>query len=744
MIVPFKKIPTLDAETWTWGETTFESQPAFAKFLKSIFKEPGEYDFDESTLGWNSMGSKFREKGYYTALPNNTKDWINFWNFEKRKCRLGVIWKNKDKVWYLTREYYQLLNFLPITNKEKGSIEGFCDVRDTQYHMSLYEKIAESIHKHSALLKKRQMLSSYYHCAKLFNFFWFEKNKRLKMFASDDDYISGKQGSWSILEAYRDFTNQHTAWFRNCQPNEVGNWEQKIKVKINGRTVTQGNKSSIIAKTLKRDPSKGVGGPAYIAFYEEAGIAPTMDTTLQFMNPALESGLVKVGSFIAAGSVGDLTDCKPLEKFIKDPDPYEIHKVPTRWYDETGVVKECGLFIPEQYGMHPYIDQYGNSQVEAALAALNEAEIEWQKLSPSEYQLKKSQKPRNIKEAFAFRDTLYFPTQLIERRQQIIKEQIKEGMLKPLKGIMRETDGVIEFIPLSRLPEAERPCEMEFPVDPKQVDKRGVTIIYEMPKMIPVGGDKPEFGVYFAGVDSIEANITTTSDSLYSVSIVKRLIEVHDEDENGSRTIRYEGGTLVACYTGRYDDINDTNNQGELLIRIYNALSACERNKPNFINHMRRKGFAKLISKRKELTLFKDVDMTGYDTDEYGIYLGSDGKANDIINGNLLEDLTTELDAVHKKNKDGSLGEVVKVIKGVDLINDYWTLEELKLYQKDINTDRRISFGLAKTLAKCYELMYKKKVMGERKKQKAVPRQQGFNSALNNPYKGKTRSLLGL
>lgn len=1088
MIVPFQKIPTYNADTQSWSETSFPSQPDFALFLQSLFKEPGEYNFDESTLDWNQAGKTFTAKKYYTLLPKNSKDWRAFWDFEKRKNRLGVIWRSGDNTWYLCREYYMLLNFLPITNKEKGSIEGFPDTRDTQYHLSLYEKIAETVHKHSALVKKRQMLSeqphsepvlgeygwttmgnvkigdrlwnpdgtlttildksfhenaeiyefifddgrqvrcgiehnwqlhdnvqhkdivlntrelikrgilrteskqgykshkysinqikpiefhrieslemnpyilgvligdgtylgnqlsfvcdskdgeirnnievilgedykisnysikgttclrhsmtykkrfqfkdadrkfgvnplirslkregifgskscnksipdkykhasikdrisliqglmdtdgyinnkgldihfttcskilaedvtyilrslgvkcviadrgtfyrvrvsgviefdlfrlrrkldrqklrtstpfsrtnlvsinkldytensscivvdnpnhlyitrdfitthnSYYHCAKLINFYWFEKTKRLKMMASDEDFIKGKNGSWMILEAYRDFLNEHTPWYRNSDPGEVGSWQQKIRVKVGGRWITRGNKSTIIAQTLKRDPSKSVGGPAYITFYEEAGIAPTMDITLQFMNPALQSGLMKVGSFIAAGSVGDLDHCKPLQNMIKDPDSYDIYKIPCRNYDDTGVIKECGLFIPEQYGMPPYIDKYGNSLVPEATEALAKAQIEWKNLPPEQYRLKMSQGPMNLKQAFDFRGEHYFPGTLIERRQQIIEDQRKNGTFKPLRGIMKEDEeGNPIFVPVDKLPNDEVPPEMGYPVDPKAKDKRGVVIVYQKPK------DKLEFGVNFAGVDPIEANITTTSESLFSVSIVSRRVEVHKEDEKGSKTIHYEGGKLLAVYNGRYDDINDTIKQGELLIRWYKALSAVERNKPNFINHMRRRGFSNLLAKRRDMSLFKEVDSTGYDNDEYGIYLGSDGKANDIINENILEDITEELDVIHKINKDGSMGEVGKTIRGIDLIDDYWTLEELKLHQPDSNTDRRISYGLAKTLAKCFELTSKKKIY-ETAKVDPPPRVEGF-SLLGRPPT-KRRSLL--
>lgn len=72
---------------------------------------------------------------------------------EKKKCRKGVIYKSGDKVWYIARDYYMWLNFLPIFNKEIQKF-GFADIRDAQYHMALYEMLAELNFKHVAILKK--------------------------------------------------------------------------------------------------------------------------------------------------------------------------------------------------------------------------------------------------------------------------------------------------------------------------------------------------------------------------------------------------------------------------------------------------------------------------------------------------------------------------------------------------------------------------------------------------------------
>lgn len=65
--------------------------------------------------------------------------------------------------------------------------------------------------------------------------------------------------------------------------------------------------------------------------------------------------------------------------------------VPTKWFDETNVVKTCGLFIPTQYGYPEAVDEFGNSQVEKALELMKVEEEKWKLLPPDQYILRKSQ-----------------------------------------------------------------------------------------------------------------------------------------------------------------------------------------------------------------------------------------------------------------------------------------------------------------------------------------------------------------
>lgn len=703
MKIPIKNIPTFDANKNEWSTTSFNSQKEFADFLlKDCFKEPGEYAFDESTRGWNKLAQTFDKEKLYTHAPEGSVDYWKFWDNEELKCRLGIIWKHNNKIWYLTRDYYFLLNYCPIINKEKHNEESFTTIRDVQYHMVLYEKIGEALHLHTPILKKRQMLFSYCHIAKAANFLWFENKKTIKILASDEAYIDDVNGSWKIFNGYKNHINQYTGWVRIFSPESYPAIQQKEKIKIAGKWVTEGNESTLVAKTLKRDVTTAVGGPGYWIWHEEGGIAPKADSTLQYLAPALESGNEKSGSFCIGGSVGDLEACKPLKEFLLKPERYGMLGVPTKWYDETGQIKMCGLFIPTQYGMPQACDEFGNTLIDVALKLLAEQEEEWKLLPPEQYILRKSQNPKTIKEAFAWRKQAYFNVQRIERRQEELLIQIKNGIVKVEQGLLYEDkDGDIKLKKLSEYEEFNRPQEIPYPVDEKILDKRGCITIWE----------KPEYNsanLYYAGVDPIGLQDNYTSPSIFSMHIYKRGYTEIDQTTGNKKTIR---GKIVASYRGRFKSVEDTNEQGLLLLRLYKAKAACERNKDNFINFCRRKGYSTLIAKKHELPFDKDIDMAGTKNDEYGIYKGADGALERTLKKNAYDYLEIEIDTIHQKTEDSeNIGKIFKTIRGYQLVNDYWMLEEYKLYNDEDNFDAFISSSLAISFGTAAELTYEKKV----------------------------------
>ena len=1117
MKVPCKNIPTYDYDKQEWSTTSFADQLEFGNFLmENCFKDAGEYKFDERVFKWNENGRNFTKEKRYINHAFGTKEYFDFWDNEEMKSRLGVIWKAKDVIWYTTRDYYFLLNYCPIINKEKGYIETFADIRDVQYHMMMYEKLAEIFHQHSAILKRRQMLfeqphsslilakdgwttmgeveigdeirnpdgdvckvvdksnngikqiykvvldddteiecgefhlwevykngskkpivtttkelinsglykeylsrgktrkeykyrinniqaikyekqnlpihpyvlgvllgdgsfsgsqvgfttydedianrvfdllgseyeegytraaddikisyninyknrfdeknshyensqygcnpllreldrlklkgltgrykfipeeykyssiedrisliqglmdsdgfinevgrdlnftttskllandvwivlkelglsssistkenehglfyrvrisgnisiplfytfrkkkrlelrnkegkrksfksnrrivdiikldkfeecscimvdhsnhlyitngytithNSFCHVAKTVNYLWFENKKRIKWFASDEGFLDDVNGSWSIFDQYVGHLNKHSDWYRALSGSypEV---QQKQQVKINGKWEWEGSESTVISRTLKKDPKLGVGGPTFWAWHEEGGIAPKADITLQYMDPALVSGLIRVGSFCIGGSVGDLSECKPLENFIKNPSNYGFFKVPTKWWDDSRSLKECGLFIPAQYGMPEATDEYGNSNVELALQLLHKAEFEgfkageygkiadeqpWISLPPQDYVLKKSQSPKTIKEAFAWRKVSYFNVQRIERRQKAIEILNERNEIVSEKGLLYEQDGEIKLKHLDSFDPNERPTEMIYPVDPKIRDKRGVVTIYEWPMQ------NADSNLYFAGVDSVEVGITETSESLFSVDIYKRGHKLITYKADGSEQIEHKRGRIVATYRGRFDNPDDHNEQGLLLLRLYKALAGCERNKPNFINYARRKGHSTLIARRSAFPLDKDLDVIGGKNDEYGVWNDSAGKLLKTFKQTVYEYIDQEIDTIHKKTNNDTVGDIIKTIRGYDLIDDYWLLEELKLYNEDGNFDRFISCALSLLLGISRELDYEKSTIvyeeTETKNKKPIPKKP---QSLLKPIKPLNKNLL--
>ena len=254
--------------------------------------------------------------------------------------------------------------------------------------------------------------------AKILNTYWFEEGSVCKIGASLKDYINDK-GSWKFLDEYKTFLNEHTAWYRPCTPEKVLLWEQKIEVRVNNRKTARGLKSKIQGASFEKNATTGVGGPTTYFFHEEAGIAPKMMDTYEYLRPAMSSGMMTTGMFIAAGSVGDLEQCNPLKEMILNPTVNDIYAVETNLMDADGTSGLAGLFIPEQWSMPPYIDDFGNSKIDEALESITLERKKWKnELTPEQYQLRISQKPMNIAEAFAYRKQSIFPQGILTKANE--------------------------------------------------------------------------------------------------------------------------------------------------------------------------------------------------------------------------------------------------------------------------------------------------------------------------------------
>ena len=664
----YQDIPCWDNGTWT--TISFESREDFSRTIEEIFAEPGKYNFDETSYLFNEQSTLFRTNNVYCLAPFKSKDFINYWDDQKNKCRKGVFYINGNKKWFITRDYYMWLNFLPIFDKEQQKFD-FAKIRDAQYHMALYELLAELNYKHVAILKKRQIASSYFHISKLLNQLWFESGVTLKMGASLKDYINEK-GSWKFLSEYAAFLNEHTAWYRPMSPDKVLMWQQKIEVRKGDRKTEVGLKGTMQGMSFEKDPTNGVGGPVKYFFHEEAGIAPKMDTTYEYMRPAMRSGLITTGMFIAAGSVGDLSQCEPLRKMILKPKDSDVYAVETDLIDNKGTIGLSGLFIPEQWSMPPHIDAYGNSLVEQALEALDRQFDIWkEELDPETYQLRISQHPRNIEEAFANRTVSKFPTHLIAAQQRRIEE--KEYAYEFL-DIYADENGKPAVRSSNKMP------IREFPVTKNTEDKTGVLVVWERP--IP----NPEFAKhYYASIDPVSEGKTTTSESLCSIYIMKAPIQV--TKVTGTETETYiEPDKIVATWCGRFDDLNKTHQRLELIIEWYNAWAVIENNISLFIQYMISRKKQKYLVPKSQIMFLKDLGANANVFQEYG-WKNTGVLFKNHLLSYAIEYTKEELDVETKTD-----GTIVRTKYGIERIPDPMLLKEMQAYTDGLNVDRMVAF----------------------------------------------------
>ena len=1024
----FKTVPVWNNGEWT--EREFSTREDFRDYVFSMFKEPGQYELDETTRHFRAQAEIFEKEGMYCSYPDMTKDFIDYWEFEKKKSRNGVIFINGDKEWYLPRDYYFWINFLPIYDKIKHKTT-FAQIWDVQLHMALYELLAELNYKHAVIVKKRQIASSYFHCAKLINAMWFEEGANLKIGASQSDLIGIDKGSWKYLDEYRNFLNTHTAWIRPMNPCAVGKWVNKYEVNDNGRIVTKGLKSSMSASSFEKSPTASVGGPCHrlgtkilmsngrfkevenikvgdyilgedskpkivkrtfsgeadmyhvipkrgkdfyatgdhllslftndqkvhgnrerlvkvsewcnltnyqkerwvqkrnnkilefdektnctldpyflglwlgdgyrqmvglivnktydpeiidycnelssklkyplvlkrkeeeryknvemyscyfpisqnhidgpltkefikynlfynkhipdeylygsvevrkqllagiidtdghflsehyrfeisqkndklfnqivflarslgaivhtrkvpsqehlingrlikytsvnscaISFYdpsiiptrikrkkccrnkvrtintspirdvqkvgferyagievedehyfledltlthnclyffhEEAGIAPLMDKTYLYMKPSMQMGEITTGMFIAAGSVGELKSCEPLKEFMLNPEINDFYAVENHYIDEEGKIGKTGLFIPEQWGMPPYIDEFGNSLVEDALKALADRyELIKKTKDPASYQLEISQHPRYLSEAFAYRDISIFPTNVI--KDQLTRIEDNEF---PYELVNLEEDANGEII----VTRGTHSPIKEWPVKKADPDKEGAIQVWERPD------EEIIYNEYIASIDPVKPVKTISSDSLNSIYVYKMPIRVNKRTANGTENF-IEGGKIVCCWAGRFDNPKKNHQRMELILKWYKCKAIVEANVQDFINYMVEKNLGQRhLVKKSEMIFLKEYNLNTMTFNEYGWK-----NTTTIFKTVMLPFLINFLNEVILEEYDDE-GNITKVVHGVRRIPDKMVLMEMLGYSESKNVDRIVSL----TALVCY------------------------------------------
>lgn len=690
-----------------WHVRTIHTHEEFLELVWSNFKMTGEYNLDERTLMFKEAANYYDEHECYTETIPGTAPFIKYWTAQTNKCKNGVIING----FYLPGFFYFYLNFCRIYHRKKRK-ESFPDVFDSDYRFFLYILLCILLGKHAVVVKTRQRGYSYKIMAILTWSYWFWNASVNTVGASDEEYT---QKSWEYINTYRNHLNSQTAWIRGPYPMAKNlDWVERTALEEGGYA---GNNSKLKGLTFKQSPTKGVGGAQTFFFYEEAGIAPTLLTTIGYIRPAVEMGNITTGTIIVSGSVGELDQCQDLKKIFESPASHNFLGLPNVFED--GMSHEMiGFFVPDSWSLEGYIDRYGNSLVKDAEAFIrNKRKIAEESKRAEEYQLEVSQSPLTPSEAFAYRKRSFFPSGIINKQQERIDKE--KPPLKPV--ILFEAGEKINWRIASQ--DGDPKPIRNYPLKDSEKDFRGCVEILDFPHT-----DNPAFLDYFAGVDPIATDSTTTSESLFSVTIFRNLTEIKDQDEEGKPITKITGFYPVAWYVGRMEDLKQTNQIGEYLIRMYNAFAVIESNVQTFINHMQSRNMQRYMATKKDIGFLEDLHANQNVHKVYGVHMTPVIKS--YLLQNIKDYMQEETEVIRKPD-----GEIVRTVYGVERIKDTALLQEAKMYREGNNTDRLISFGLALSLAKHYVIngMFNRvdKTQEKEKKERPVIKRSYFRTLDN-------------
>lgn len=702
------KVQSWSTSSQDWYTTTFESEDTFTEFIQNQFKEePWMYRLS-NTLKWKETGEhytktvtrpNFEGGKYHDFVPNSLqhKKWKET---ERERILNGVIY---DGV-YVPPFYYWYLNYCPIYDdilKKKR----FADVWDGDLWYMQYVMLAILLGMHVGGVKGRQKGYSYKHMAILYwGYSWFENS--VNTIGAYDEKLVKK--SWRFLEGYRSHINSNTTWKRGPTIPKSLEWNES---QMDENNVPQGLQSILKGVTFKQKADNDVGGTQTFFNYEEPGVSPTILETLEFIRPAVEKGATTVGTIIATGSVGSLDDAEGIKTIFYDPASYNFLSVKNVWDKRPEAPERCCIFISEAYNMigtdktglvekgRSFMDKDGNTDIEFALAwiAANKDRLKNSTKKSELKQLALSQKCITPEEAFAERKLSEFPVTKLRAQQEriLLKEKNDLWEFKPLKGLLYKKEGKTILDP-------NHGPEHKYPINPDWEDKRGCWTFYEA-----IPSNPPEGYTYYACVDSIEVDETETSHSVAAIDIFKTQIQVSYKDSKGNIATRIEGDKLVGTYRGRFKTPDETNEQMWLGIELFNAWTFAERNKPNFINYMRRIGKAeRYLAKESDVPTFKDINVKNgsyANNSKYGFHMGDSKEIWKLFKAQAKEYFSTEYGkTTFEKN---GVEQDLKIFTGIDRIDDYWLLEEFCQYVEGSNKnfDRLISFMGALFICKIYQ-----------------------------------------
>jgi len=675
----YLQVPQYNTVDKTWSYKVFEEKKEWINYLRDKFKSPGQYALHE-TKEWIKPRLEFNATGMYTQFVKNSKSYKDFWLKEGVKAVKGIIYKTGSDEFYVTGAYYFYLNYCPITIKHENNRNTFPELWDSDYHIFMYFDLSKELNLYSGVNKCRQKGFSYKIGAIIIRDMWFKSHQSVKLWTKGDDNM---KSVWGVLQSNRQWLLKNTGWLRNFKKDDQKerDWHMLWKVNEGGKQTERGRDNKLRGILTSKESTALVGGYNTLAIGDEVGVNPNLLEQITYIEPSIKAGGLLTGNLIVGGSVGELKDCEDLRKITYNPKDYGFLGTPdiadrnqmrlpfiaTQWNYIDYLLDEDGETI---IGKTKYYDDDGNSNIEAALAQIEITRESKKRQDQGSYLKYCSQNPINLDEMYQMRETNVFPVPKLNKQALWLEANYTPSTYELIYG----DDGKVEAI------EMKKQLVTDFPLKGESF-REGAVCIEELPV-----SDKPF--IYYAGIDPVK-NLIGKGESLMSCYIYQALYQEGNE---------MKGGKIVAWYTGRFHDDDDTFEVVRKLCKFYNARMAIESDEGAFIEWMKGKGDKGMMMKRHEFPFLKDLVPNSGIGDEYGIKMNTGGTVSRVKNFvfssaiQYMEEVLGELEIGNSKHK----------YYGVERLKDPMLVKEFLNYGKG-NFDRVISACIAIATGRAYE-----------------------------------------
>lgn len=660
-------------------------------FHNSSIFSPAANTFRQSEKDIEGTGRKPK----YTPFLKGTKQYIDFWKEERRRCLEGYepIVNGKPCGIKISGEYYFYLNFFRIKLTDPDSIdgaeiEGFPRFASMDYYYFMELDARENPSKyglpitykqHLILAKARRKGFSYKNAGgALYKYSFFKKAKIAIISQRGEKAVETFE---KVLEGL-DFLSEYTEFGGPTITRTLNKQQGKGIVKAGVKTKDgkeKGRLSEIYTVSLHNADDKASGAGCIRVIFEEAGMINNLKNSWAFTEPTLRSGSIKKGIAIVFGTGGDMEgSTQDFAEMFYNPSAYGFAAFNNIYEETDSSNKQCGWFVSDMWFRegadftHPdtgeviqAIDRQGNANHWVAEVSLNAEREASKKKDKKSYNTTITQWAKTPSEAFLSVQGNVFPVAELTYRLQQLRSNNQYHLLGTVGELVETPDGVNFTADM----EGKLEPINKYPTPTNLVSKEGAVVQFERPQTIR--GEVPR-GAYIISIDPIAID-GEGNESLIAIYVMKTKRFAFDigHDE------------VVMSYVGRpkYDPIDSGNYILYKMSKYYNADITHENDRSGKVVRdffVKMGEFHRLLQPPVNI-MEKHLQGSSKTAQRASGHSFGNDKLKEL--GEIL----TKRWLLEKRGLNPITGEEER---NLDLIADIGLLEELISYKRDRNCDR--------------------------------------------------------